>query len=226
MRNNRAFGEGNCGFTSSYFYPSLHLPVETSSYSKHTGNNALWKYEQLMAPVHIPTESPWLLLLISVLNLCLYIYDSVRCTTAAYRTIFDIIKEGFIRNELQWLSDEDNTLFQEDNWDESAPQCLKQNNDTDCGAFTSLFAKTPTVVEKQPFRPYSQWRASRWNCERFIRSCVSFAHWKRVTPGFPVDGRQYQRIPKKPEWEMQDLLIASPQPQKMAIVCFMQCMTW
>ena len=27
------------------------------------------------------------------------------------------------------------------------------------------------------------------------------------------------------KWEMQDLLIASPQPPKMATVCFMQCMT-
>ena len=65
LRNNRAFGEGNCGFVSSYFYPSLHRPVETSTYSKHIGNNSLWEYEQLMVPVHIPTESHWLLVLTS-----------------------------------------------------------------------------------------------------------------------------------------------------------------
>ena len=94
-----------------------------------------------MVPVHLPTENHWLLVLISVLNLCLYIYDSARCTTATYRTIFDTIKEGFIRNELQWLSDEDKTLFQENNWDESTPQCPKQENHTDCGVFTCLFAK-------------------------------------------------------------------------------------
>ena len=64
------------------------------------------------------------------------------------------------------------------------------------------FCKTLTVVERQPFRLYSQRRASKWNGERFIKSCVSFAHWKRFTRGFPVDGRlpasfwQYQRIPK------------------------------
>ena len=94
-----------------------------------------------MVPVHLPTENHWMLVLISVLNSCIYIYDSARCTTATYRTIFDIIKEGFIRNELQWLSDEDKTLFQENNWDESTPQCPKQKNDTDCGVFTCLFAK-------------------------------------------------------------------------------------
>ena len=94
-----------------------------------------------MVPVHLPTENHWLLVLISVLNLCLYIYDSARCTTATYRTIFNIIKEGFIRNELQWLSDEDKTTFQENNWDESTPQCPKQKNDSDCGVFTCFFAK-------------------------------------------------------------------------------------
>ena len=120
LRNNRAFGGGNWEFSSSYFYPSLHRPVETSTYSKHIGNNALWEYKQLMVPVHLPTANHWLLVLISVLNLCLYIYDSARAT---YREISDTIKEGFIGNELQWLSDEDKTLFQENNWDASTPQC-------------------------------------------------------------------------------------------------------
>ena len=84
-----------------------------------------------MAPEHIPAENHWLLVLISVVNVCLCIYDSARCTTATYRTIFDTIKEGFIRNELQWLSEEEKTLFQEYNWDESTPQCPKQKNDTE-----------------------------------------------------------------------------------------------
>ena len=71
-----------------------------------------------------------------------------------------MVHERFIRNELQWLSDEDKTLFQEDNWDESTPQCPKKKNDTNCGVFTS-FCKTLNVVERQPFWPYSQWRALR-----------------------------------------------------------------
>ena len=87
--NNRVFGGGNWRFASSYFYPSLHQPVETSTYSKHIGNNSLWEYEQLMVPVHLPTENHWLLVLIGVLNLCLYIYDSARAT---YRKISDTIR--------------------------------------------------------------------------------------------------------------------------------------
>ena len=94
-----------------------------------------------MAPVHLPAEHHWLLIFISVVNLCLYIYESSSCTTKTYRTIFDTIKEKCIRNELHCISDEDKPLFQEDNWGESAPQCPKQRNDTDCGVFTCLFAK-------------------------------------------------------------------------------------
>ena len=141
LRNNQAVGEGKWGFATSYFYPSLHRPIEKSTYSKHIGNKTLWEYEQLMVPVHLPPEHHWLLILISVLNVCLYIYDSASCTAATHQTIFDTIKERFIRNELQWLSDEDKTLFQEDNWDECTPQCPKQRNDTECGVFTCLIAK-------------------------------------------------------------------------------------
>ena len=35
LRNSRAFGGGSWGFASSYFYPSLHRPFETSTCSKH-----------------------------------------------------------------------------------------------------------------------------------------------------------------------------------------------
>ena len=92
--------------------------------------------------------------------------------------------------------------------------------------FTCVFTcHIITVVERQPFRPYSQRRASRWNGQRFINSCVSFAHWKRFTQRFPVDGRLparfwQQRNPKN-QLEMQDLLIASPQSP-----LFVSCNAW
>ena len=91
-----------------------------------------------MVPVHLPTEKHWLLILISVLNECLYIYDSASCTAATYRTIFDTIKERFIRSELWWLSDEDKTLSR---MIIGKNQCPKQTNDIDCGVFTCLFVK-------------------------------------------------------------------------------------
>ena len=94
-----------------------------------------------MAPERLPAERHWLMIVMSVVNLCLYIYDSSSCTTETYRIIFDTIKEKVIRNELQCISDEDKALFQEDYWGECTPQCPKQRNDTDCGVFTCLFAK-------------------------------------------------------------------------------------
>ena len=110
-----------------------------------------------MVPVHIPAEHHWLLIVIGVINLCLYVYDSAICTTATHRTIFDTFKERFIRNELQWLSDEDETFFQEDNWAKGTPQCPKQRNDTDCGAFTCLFAKQLLFSSgTEPLQSYSQ----------------------------------------------------------------------
>ena len=75
-----------------------------------------------MAPVHLLAEHHWLLIVISVVNLCLYIYDSSSCNTETYRKIFDTIKEKFLRNELQCISDEVKALFPEDNWGKCTPQ--------------------------------------------------------------------------------------------------------
>ena len=94
------------------------------------------------------------------------------------------------------------------------------------------FCKALIVVERQPFRLYSQRRASSWNSERFIKSCVSFARWKRFTQSFPVDGRLpasfwQQRIPQKNrlDKEVGNAGLAYRQPPKVATVCFMQYMT-
>ena len=64
LTNTEDIREGNWGVATSYFYPSLHRPIETSTYSKHIGNNNLWEYEKLMAPVHLPAEHHWLLIVI------------------------------------------------------------------------------------------------------------------------------------------------------------------
>ena len=187
-----------------------------------------------MVPVHLPTENHWLLVLISVLNLCLYIYDSARCTTATYRTIFNIIKEGFIRNELQWLSDEDKTTFQENNWDESTPQCPKQKNDSDCGVFTCFFAKHLLLSRGNHSsltlngEPRDKMVSGLLNLESALRAendlpKVFQRTWQTASKLLTTENPLKTGWIKK--WEMQDLLIPSPLPPKMATVCFMQCMT-
>ena len=68
-----------------------------------------------MIPVHLKMEKHWLLVVISVLNLCICNYDSVCSSPSTYRTIFDTIKTNLIGRELQSLSSEERVLFQEEN---------------------------------------------------------------------------------------------------------------
>ena len=95
------------------------------------------------------------------------------------------------------------------------------------------FCKPHIVVERQPFRPYSQRKASRWNGERFIKSCVSFERWKRFTQSFPVDGRLpasfwQQRVPKKPvgyrSGKCRTCLSPAPNPRRWQL--FVSCNAW
>ena len=102
---------------------------------------SLWEYENLILPVHLADERHWILVLISVVNLCIYIYDSAYCSQDTYKTVFGTIKTKFIRQELQHLKSEDRALFHEENWDEEIPNRPKQKNQEDCGMFTCLFAK-------------------------------------------------------------------------------------
>ena len=180
-----------------------------------------------MVPVHLPTANHWLLVLISVLNLGLYIYDSARAT---YRKISDTIKEGFIGNELQWLSDEDKTLFQENNWDESTPLCPKQKNDADCGVFTCLFARHLLLSRGN----HSGLTLNRDPRDEMVSDLLNLASALRAENDLPkvfqwmADYQQAsdnRESPKKrlgKEVGNAGLAYRQPPTPKMATVCFMQ----
>ena len=79
---------------SSYFYPSLKRSDDNKErYRKYIGKQSLWEYEDVMIPVNLPREKHWVLVVISVVNLCIYIYDSVCSSPSTYRTIFDHYQE-------------------------------------------------------------------------------------------------------------------------------------
>ena len=100
---------------------------------KYIDKTSLWEYENVMIPVHLPREKHWFLLVISIINLCLYIYDSASSHSDTYKTVFETIKNNFIRKECQLLSSEESDLFHENNWDEKLLKRPKQMNKTDCG---------------------------------------------------------------------------------------------
>ena len=138
------------------------------------------------------------------------------------------------RNELQWLSDEDKTTFQENNWDESTPQCPKQKNDSDCGVFTCFFAKHLLLSRGNHSsltlngEPRDKMVSDLLNLESALRAendlpKVFQRTWQTASKLLTTENPLKTGWIKK--WEMQDLLIPSPLPPKMATVCFMQCMT-
>ena len=79
-----------------------------------------------MIPVHLGMEKHWLLVVISVLNLCIYIYDLVCSSPSMHSIIFDTIKTNFIRRELQSLSSEEHIHFQKEHWEEETPSVLNK----------------------------------------------------------------------------------------------------
>ena len=96
-----------------------------------------------MVPVHLPDENHWLLALISVLNVCMYTFtiplDVLQQRTEQF--LMPLKKDLSETNFSGFLMRIELHVFQEDNWDESTPQCPKQKNNIDCGVFTCLFAK-------------------------------------------------------------------------------------
>ena len=121
--------------------------------------NPLQNYEHLIMPVHLPTEEHWLLAIISIINLCIYIYDFASFPENTYQSIFQTLKQKLIKRERETLPPQQCTLLHEDNWEEKTPSCPKQTNEIDCGVYTCSFAKqylsdcnSPMVYEGGDFR--------------------------------------------------------------------------
>ena len=72
---------------SSYFYTSRERPGDNSSYQKYSGKNPLQSYENLIAPVHLPTEEHWLPVMISIIDVCIYIYKSTYFSADIHHTV-------------------------------------------------------------------------------------------------------------------------------------------
>lgn len=85
LREKHTCGMEDLCLGSSYFYPSLKESDDNKErYRKYIEKKSLWEYEDVIIPVHLGLEKHWLLVVISVLNLCIYIYDSVCSSLSTY----------------------------------------------------------------------------------------------------------------------------------------------
>ena len=82
-------------------------------------------YKHLIIPVHLPTEKHQLLAIISIINLCIYINDSATIPENTYQSIFQTLKQKFIKKERQTVPPQQCTLLHRDNWQEKTPSCPK-----------------------------------------------------------------------------------------------------
>ena len=101
LRQRSLSKQESVSLASSYFYASLDKPENMSSYKNYVGKKPLQNYEHLIIPVHLPTEEHWLLAIISIINLCIYIYDSSSFPENTYQSIFQTLKQKFINRERQ-----------------------------------------------------------------------------------------------------------------------------
>ena len=63
-------------------------------------------FEYLIVPVNLPSQDHWPLVVISVIAMCIHIYNSYEQTQEkTLRTIFDTIKDGFLSKERQFVKD-------------------------------------------------------------------------------------------------------------------------
>ena len=170
---------------SSYFYTSRERPGDNSSYQKYSGKNPLQSYENLIAPVHLPTEEHWLPVMISIIDVCIYIYKSTYFSADIHHTVLKQIYQ-----ERQNLPQEQSTLLNGDNWKVNIASCLKQSNSMDCGVFTYSFTKQ--FISK--------------NCNSYVKHTTDFLN---VMVGDLLDqlacsnSRSSQR-PKDFNWLMDD----------------------
>ena len=141
LRQRSLSKQESVSLASSYFYASLDKPENMSSYKNYVGKKPLQNYEHLIIPVHLPTEEHWLLAIISIINLCIYIYDSASFPENTYQSIFQTLKQKFINRERQTMPPQQCTLLHGDNWEEKSPSCPKQTNEIDCGVYTCSFSK-------------------------------------------------------------------------------------
>ena len=116
-------------------------------------------YKHLIIPVHLPTEKHQLLAIISIINLCIYINDSATIPENTYQSIFQTLKQKFIKKERQTVPPQQCTLLHGDNWEQKTPSCPKQMKEIDCGVYTCSFAKqylsdcnSPVAYEGGDFR--------------------------------------------------------------------------
>ena len=93
----------------------------------------------------------WVLFVISVANLCIYIYVSV-CNSQVLGSItsrFSGNVQNYIRHYQKQVHQARTPIFifgrtrtfSEDNWEEETHRCRKQKNEKGCGVFTRLLAK-------------------------------------------------------------------------------------
>lgn len=141
LRQRRLSEQKSVSLASTYFYASLEKPEKISSYKNYIGKDPLQNYENLLIPVHLPIEEHWLLVVISIIHVCIYIYDSANVPEGTYNSVFQTLKQKFLKKERQKLPPPQCELLHEDNWEEKTPSCPKQKNEVDCGAYTCWFAK-------------------------------------------------------------------------------------
>lgn len=95
----------------------------------------MWKYKGVVIPAHFPKENHWLFIVVSVVNFCLSIYDSICSFQSRYRTIINTIKTPI------FIFRKTRNFLARQHGKKKPTKCPKQKNEKDIGLFTCLLAK-------------------------------------------------------------------------------------